>query len=612
MKLRSLPLPFFKIILGLVFGFGMGAFTGLHFSSNVESGKSVDQIRSLSLTRKKKPPNPTTPRFHGYLERLAAAGVSKLPDMFEELHETIPRRERLLYLRMLAARWIELDPHGGAACFSTHEEAINLQSYIGNWALVDPEAAHTFALDLPDKELRERCLRAALYGAGRRSEESLAKLSEKTPQDLDTSDYNRFAFEELGKNDPTQAIAKLDGLEGRALKYAIAGLMRGWADHAPESALAWAQSLSDPSMKEQALTVLLDRWQPVDDGAMGQLIEMMTGIGNERPGIRRARDIYKGDPIKAADWAQRYLSTKSLRLFAETVIRESLQRGEVDEAMRFADAIPDNRLRNMILMSSFPSNPPLDEPMVEKLTEAINAMEPMARSGFAENFFEALDEFPKLEMKALELLDDETFREKIVTQNEHRRLAETVDRRVDLESGLQSLEDLPDELRHRGTMMILASSNPDEAAAFLHRLPEGEHRDRTVSRIAAEWTQVDPLGASTWAAELPNSDRAPAYGRIARHWANADSYEASKWIGTLKEGAPRDAAAAQFATATRHDDPHAAFAWASTISEPGQRANALNEVTTTWVEIDPIAVRETIEASLLGEAERQALLSQLP
>ncbi|RYD26282.1 MAG: hypothetical protein EOP86_26160, partial [Verrucomicrobiaceae bacterium] len=109
-----------------------------------------------------------------WADRLRNCTVEELPGLFAEIRalwggpdapgggadsdiRTLAiHREHATALRLLCARWAELDAPGGLAFFMKREDGVNGRSWLlTEWALRDPQAAYEAVLKLPEKDRRE-------------------------------------------------------------------------------------------------------------------------------------------------------------------------------------------------------------------------------------------------------------------------------------------------------------------------------------------------------------------------------------------------------------------------------------------------------------------------
>ncbi len=108
-------------------------------------------------------------------------------------------------------------------------------------------------------------------------------------------------------------------------------------------------------------------------------------------------------------------------------------------------------------------------------------------------------------------------------------------------------------------------SSSSSGVAFLARLPEGAVKDKATVSFAKRWSDLDPVPASEWLAQLP-------------------------------PGRTRDLAARELISAVR-DDPERALANAAGIQDPQLRFEAARTVLQVWRNGDPAVVSRAISAA---------------
>ncbi|MCH1503000.1 MAG: hypothetical protein L7V86_05410, partial [Verrucomicrobiales bacterium] len=79
----------------------------------------------------------------------------------------------------------------------------------------------------------------------------------------------------------------------------------------------------------------------------------------------------------------------------------------------------------------------------------------------------------------------------------------------------------------------------------------------------------------------------------------------------LPEGPDRDAAVRQLVSHVQMDDPSAAFAWATTLSEEGRRTKFIQGVISQWKQTDPNAALQALQSADLNNEDYNRLAKQL-
>jgi hypothetical protein len=191
---------------------------------------------------------------------------------------------------------------------------------------------------------------------------------------------------------------------------------------------------------------------------------------------------------------------------------------------------------------------------------------------------------------------------------------------------------------------VLASADPQKAAAWLRDFPEGEAVESAMALVAGRWAGQDPQAAIAYMTGLPpENSRNRAANALATAWALSEPNAVAAWIGQLPEGAlrekameglvtawafmgnpneaakwleelpqarSRDVAINTFSAAIAPKHPEAAFQWASTISDPALRNARLAGVAQTWLAGDPQSAKPRVLKSGLPDDTKRQLLAE--
>ncbi|MCB1098641.1 MAG: hypothetical protein KDN22_23925 [Verrucomicrobiae bacterium] len=155
----------------------------------------------------------------------------------------------------------------------------------------------------------------------------------------------------------------------------------------------------------------------------------------------------------------------------------------------------------------------------------------------------------------------------------------------------------------------------DQAAlidAYLNDNPGVIH---SADQVALEWARDDPPAAITWMDQFRDRDGYDdCVEYVTTAWMQHDLASASAWLGTLPPGPARDAGVAELVEHVLDIDPTSALAWSATITNPGQRAQLLQESAQAVKRfaVQPDALSTELESLPVSEAERAALIGGMP
>lgn len=187
-----------------------------------------------------------------------------------------------------------------------------------------------------------------------------------------------------------------------------------------------------------------------------------------------------------------------------------------------------------------------------------------------------------------------------------------------------------------------AATSPEEAIAWVAKLPKNRFRDDMAANALAGWARKDPTAAlayfqanerenraaakalfESWAASDPVAaaksiealespeQQAPAAEGVAGAWVMRDPERAAAWAGALPEGKPRDVANAVIVDGISIDEPEIAWELARRIGDPYQRRTALETSFAGLLGEDPKFAENALKDARLPESESNLLARML-
>lgn len=152
---------------------------------------------------------------------------------------------------------------------------------------------------------------------------------------------------------------------------------------------------------------------------------------------------------------------------------------------------------------------------------------------------------------------------------------------------------------------------PYEAAAWASGLTDAPARQRAVSSVISTWGYDDPESAAEWVRQLPADDfQRIQLQRVTQVWAREDPVGAANWLlSQFPPSAQLDPAVYGLVTTVMRSNPEGAMSWASTITNPDQRASAVQMVARSWMRRDPERATAFVNSTpLLADDARQRIL----
>lgn len=187
-----------------------------------------------------------------------------------------------------------------------------------------------------------------------------------------------------------------------------------------------------------------------------------------------------------------------------------------------------------------------------------------------------------------------------------------------------------------------ASTSPEEAVAWVAKLPRSRFRDDLAASALAGWARKDPAAAlaylqenerenapaakalfESWAARDPGAaaksiesldsveQQARATEGVAGSWLARDPARAAAWAEGLPEGRVRDVANAVIVDGISVDEPEVAWDLARRIGDPYQRRTALEASFAGLLGADPRFAEVALKDAGLPESEATVLARML-
>jgi hypothetical protein len=160
-----------------------------------------------------------------------------------------------------------------------------------------------------------------------------------------------------------------------------------------------------------------------------------------------------------------------------------------------------------------------------------------------------------------------------------------------------------------------ARYQPQEAAAWVMSLPEGELRNNALIGLGESWSDVDPAQAAEFAVTLPSGPvRQLALRQAVSKWASDDPARASTWILQYDAHEDFDQAVASIATTPdlANTNINLSIAWGAAILNDQLRLDTLSAIFSNWHDRNPTAAMNYLQnATNIPVATRDELLKRL-
>lgn len=545
--------------------------------------------------------------LHQYADSLDAAAMAGAVNEAMQL----PLQYRNGALAVLFARWAELDPAAAAKYANLMPKSAN------PWGL-----RRTAMTAWAEKNFDEAFAWAQALEKGDAKNESLTTLAGV-----------------LAKKDPAAALKLIkENFNSREASNAYDSVFSAWAENDFGAALAAAQGLTDPQLRQRALRATLQKRVDTDPRAVLEVVrtakvsDLRWNVGNNAINRWLERDM-----TAARDYVLG-LPRGEMRDMQIRQVTQEMVRRDPQEALAWVDGIPEADREEAIqsLFSNWGNKDP-DAAIAAARNLPQGRMQETALGQLAESLIES---DVKTAMELLKDLPEGQARQNAMNQVGYRwaRLdpaaaAEWIysndpnaERgsmhqvmwewsRNDPEAALKWVLNLPESDR-KGQMVgqvvsQMSRSDPATAAEQIEKLPIESQRS-AVQNFVSNWTYRDPDAAAKWALSLRDAtSQENAIGAVASQWGNRDPAATARWIEKLPAGAARDAAVTNFSYAASQTDPEGAVAWAVTIRDPDKQRNTVRNTYANWARKDPVAAANWMQSTNAISAETKAELQTM-
>ncbi len=150
-----------------------------------------------------------------------------------------------------------------------------------------------------------------------------------------------------------------------------------------------------------------------------------------------------------------------------------------------------------------------------------------------------------------------------------------------------------------------AGSDFEATTKLLRSMPDGE-RQSLIDSAGWGLMRNDPRKGAEFLMENASPEKlAERYSTIMNAWGDRDPNAAGEWLNQQPPSPAQDGARANFARNVARRDPEAAFAWAQTVTDPRQRADAIRDVYRPWVRRDSGAADAALASSGLNAQQME-------
>jgi hypothetical protein len=401
-------------------------------------------------------------------------------------------------------------------------------------------------------------------------------------------------------------------------KSAILGpLLAAWARQDPRAAVAYAQSISEPTLREMAIAGAASGWTEIDlSGVRQWTASLPPGSLRRHAEDAIIRTLAETQPQQALGIvlsgespgdAGRYVD----EIFADWAARDS------QEALRGALGLGAEVLRYAAVRATVVEWGRKDPQAAVQWAEEWARPAPFARGGIArlvvgawiENDFDSAcawlaqqpaedaeyavveaalklsEEEPEKSLMLAELVTSPKEQDKIIGQSILTLF------RFDPPAARDWIAAQTDpavqSIAWCGLVMGVAQNDPATAATLLSNIADENQRRNTAAGILHEWSSSDPDAAMQWAFRSTDAAiLAPAVPRFMGRWMKTDAGAALEWFQSQTDAEIRGRAVPHIMAEWMGTDPGAAMQWFASLSPDDGKDKAIPTIMVRWVQSD--------------------------
>ena len=373
-----------------------------------------------------------------------------------------------------------------------------------------------------------------------------------------------------------------------SLKAYLAG---EWVQSAPWSAFSWLQSLTEPSLRDECLRIVMAEWAITNSSEAIRSVNALNSADERDDALATIFDTLAAqNPEHAMELLK--LSNRLTNQALECVVLKRWARtdpvGASDAAVKIEGLDPS-------IYIDVASRWVMKDPQsCLKWAETLPSLESRKSA------FEGL-------VKAWAMCRPEEAADFIVgrfTPKERGHLIDLLFSQwapVDPERALVwagNLELGPE--RERATQQVFAlwaQEHPEDAAKYALTLVSGQQQMPALGVAAAYWALQDPEDAVIWERSLPTAIRAQIANRTLEPLIRMDPASAANLISSLE---PNDQAAfiQDVAAAWAQQDLSSSISWLKQLQSGAARDLALNGLLSEWATEDPLSVCDYLQKTL--------------
>ena len=573
----------------------------------------------------------------------------------EALPESLPQLENQFNTMtgMIARKLAKSD--GAKALQVLHkieDNSMNLTVVFGNWFAYDPSAAVAALANLPESE-QDTARRGISKELGKMGPAGAMNAIKNLPPKLHaqaqigvledwvgsdtvaamawlqsishedqlllnaTQEGLGHAISDAAEADPSLVLKLAESLEPSLRSGTLKDIAASWASKDFDAAWKWAQSLTSPRERTDALAMMGKSAADHSIETIMKLAGEITGdAGTQKFLDRCCKELSHGEPAKFADLL-RQLSPAQLRdLKDKPELFSNIGSDHPEIIIQLLMDIPSlsdgkNIDRDWeILMKDYSRTDP-------QAAYEFALSQPNAATLISEPLVMICYKNPTDALSKAQQLTDEKLRRDMTSKlfkQWHESDASGMERALPTMSG---------ELRKLGLEVAIRRKSQDApaaTAAYLQQLQtstreedrQAANNPAVLQQLGSSWGEREPDAAINWIPKVPAGElREEFIQYLARSWTSQDTTKASQWVAGLPAGREKDAAVIGMLGTIGGSDPEAAFAWAAQIGNAEKKEDGYSEIIQSLHNKSPEAAKSALETAPISEKRKAELREAL-
>ncbi|MDG2124444.1 MAG: hypothetical protein P8J87_12135 [Verrucomicrobiales bacterium] len=444
-----------------------------------------------------------------------------------------------------------------------------LQGILKTWVTSDHEAALAMVEGLDNVALRRDLTQFALTTLSDESPATAVALL-KTMPSLHHDQLWERSFLNWVADDPEEALEVWQGhRHPEERREALKGIAVGLAQQDTGVAIEWANGLSDPKEKREAVHQIVGRAMRTGHAHAAQYLDALAAV-DRNAAVEFADTIAQRwadqDPREATEWAESLEYDQRNRALRE-IAHKTVHRDPA-AAEGVIDRIDDGDLRRGLIADLGRLRITAGVQETARWIGGLSHEDQQAawRGASAEW---ARSSPQDAAVFALSGSVDEPVRQQLID------LALPQWSRIDPAAAAEWAADLPGDSADGALQSVVeewSASDPVATIDFLANSVQGEQLEGMTKSAVKNWSHADPSGAAAFIGGFEEGAmKDNIASEVTKTWMEKDSLAASEWVASLDSGSARDSAVVTLIHHIARDDVDAAVRWAETIGDRGKR-----------------------------------------